>query len=58
MFRDGVLSPRSKLLPKDLRASIPHVAGNAPDRSHSVLSIVSNGGHLKKPIGSSADPLR
>lgn len=47
MFRDGVLSPRSKLLPKDLRASIPHVTGNAPDRSHSVLSIVSNGEHFK-----------
>lgn len=43
MFRDGVLSPRSKLLPHDLRAS---ATGNAPDRSQSVLSIVSNGRHL------------
>lgn len=45
MFRDGVLSPRSKLLPQDLRASIPYVQSNAPDRSQSVLSVISNGGY-------------
>lgn len=50
MFRDGLLSPRSKLLPQSLKQpSYPDLV--VGDRSKSVLSIASTGGF-------SADPSR
>ncbi|CCM05822.1 uncharacterized protein FIBRA_08056 [Fibroporia radiculosa] len=58
MFRDGLLSPRSKLLPKGLASvsSFPNLAEveeeeSGLDRSHSVLSVVSNAGSVMTKSG-------
>lgn len=42
MFRDGLLSPRSKLLPQSMSMYALEEEGN-PDPSGSVLSFVSTG---------------
>ncbi|CAL1715931.1 unnamed protein product [Somion occarium] len=56
MFRDGLLSPRSKLLPQDLRETISYVAGTTNDRSQSVLSVVSAAGSVMTKSGLQKDP--
>lgn len=48
MFRDGLLSPRSKLLPQVPESPFPYLLeegehGDNLDRSKSVLSVVSTG---------------
>ena len=43
MFRDGLLSPRSKLLPQDSAPIGYPFRNGGDDRSRSVMSIVSNG---------------
>ncbi|KAI0071250.1 hypothetical protein K474DRAFT_1669190 [Panus rudis PR-1116 ss-1] len=50
MFRDGFLSPRSKLFPQDLLASMPYLDDNAGDRSRSVLSVASTVGSVKSGL--------
>ncbi|KZT03275.1 uncharacterized protein LAESUDRAFT_716287 [Laetiporus sulphureus 93-53] len=58
MFRDGLLSPRSKLLPKGpgMTSSFPYLLeedeeGDAPDRSLSVLSAASMAGSITTKAG-------
>ncbi|KAH8094473.1 hypothetical protein BXZ70DRAFT_359927 [Cristinia sonorae] len=46
MFRDGLLSPRSKLLPPDLKPSLYSLDDETHDRSRSVMSIASTAGSL------------
>ncbi|KAH9929445.1 uncharacterized protein B0H18DRAFT_211913 [Fomitopsis serialis] len=56
MFRDGLLSPRSKLLPQVPGSPFPFLLeedeeGDALDRSKSVLSVVSNVGSVMTKSG-------
>ncbi|KAH9932843.1 hypothetical protein B0H21DRAFT_90528 [Amylocystis lapponica] len=58
MFRDGLLSPRSKLLPQVVTPSVfgePDIAVDA-NRSESVLSVVSTTGTAKTKTGFFKDP--
>ncbi|TCD63000.1 hypothetical protein EIP91_006092 [Steccherinum ochraceum] len=57
MFRDGLLSPRSKLLPHDMKpAAVYPFDKGIDDRARSVLSIASTAGSFTTKSGLQKDP--
>ncbi|PCH43215.1 hypothetical protein WOLCODRAFT_138243 [Wolfiporia cocos MD-104 SS10] len=56
MFRDGLLSPRSKLLPQGLSPELEEENTSELNRSRSVLSVASTAGSVMTKSGVMKDP--